>query len=368
MRTKVVVLGLIALCLSATSVGASEDLRPAAIDREASCSSTSTLAPEHHEVPVVGDYTTPLDLDVHVLLVGVDPGYAELVFNHVARVYAPINILVKPVFEEVSLEIDPPPDTSAASPILSTSESGAYIQASKDHFGGYRPAHADVVYTMLSGEISSSVAGQADCVGGIAYPDAAFAVGESGADSLSGQRRSAKIAAHEIAHLLAAHHHFANCAQGDPNDIAQYATPCTLMFNDIGLISLKFSTLEAAVVRRWGLDYLQGESVPPPPPEEPETRYVDRSVTLEVNRKGLATGSVGFTRDGGESCAQEVPLVVQRKKKARWRPFDTTVTDIDSQFTYRIEGPGTYRIRATELETEDGFTCGKADSPAVRVG
>ena len=56
------------------------------------------------------------------------------------------------------------------------------IDQSKALFGGARPAGIDVVYTLTSKDIqaggNTAVAGLADCIGGVAFDDRAFAVGE----------------------------------------------------------------------------------------------------------------------------------------------------------------------------------------------
>lgn len=105
-----------------------------------------------------------------------------------------------------------------------TSASGL-IQQAKEEFGGSRPGDSDVVYVLTSKDIEEdggpATAGLADCIGGVAFPSRAFAVGELmdpdrlaiGAVLFSASL-SAKVMAHEIAYLLGAHHHYANCAEG----------------------------------------------------------------------------------------------------------------------------------------------------------
>jgi hypothetical protein len=313
---------------------------------------------------------------VRVLLVGVDPISAAEVMNLVKGVFAPLAIRVNYVLETADLEINPP-NPGATGAVLDASESGAYIQASKDHFGGVRPPDADVVYTMLGPELSGSVAGQADCVGGIAFPDAAFAVGEFSDLNENEIRKSAKIAAHEIAHLLAAHHHFANCAEGETSRAADVRIDvCTLMLNDVGLVSLKMSTLEAAVVRRWGLDYLVDRSADPTPstsptpsPEpEPEPEppvIVAREVTAATDGEQIA-GEVSAP-DGWYECASVVPVQLQRKKDGAWRKVKNGQTSNDWSFSFAVARSGTYRVMAREIPTSDGDTCAEAKSSRLRI-
>ena len=347
-------------------------LAPDAIDRENHCSSLDTLAPEHYETPVVGDYTTKVTLEVAVLLVGVDPDVADEIMREVADVYALLGIEVRWVNEVVDLQIDPPPDTSATSPVLSTSESGAYIQASKDHFGGERPWWADVVYTMVDGELSSSVAGQADCVGGIVYPDHAFAVGEVAGDRPVA--RNAKIAGHEIAHLLAAHHHFANCVEGDKEELLSGLYACTLMFNDVGLISLQFSTLEGAVVRDYALEYAAKtptvappEEEEPPPPPAWQGEDVERDVKLDIDRDRIATGRVIEHSAGDIACSQRVLVHLQRRSSDGWDTVKKGKTNKESLFRFRLRGAGRYRVHAPSHYTGYGVTCLEATSPVRRT-
>ncbi|MFN2526818.1 MAG: zinc-dependent metalloprotease family protein [Actinomycetota bacterium] len=128
------------------------------------------------------------------------------------------------------------------------------IDASKALVGGVRPEGADVVYT-ISSKLLTDAAGFADCIGGVRYPDRAFAVGEL-ADELNLGLNfyvdgTGKIAAHEIGHLLGAHHHYANCAEGVSTDIVRdlNPAPCTVMFNYSDFQSAHFGTLEATVIR-----------------------------------------------------------------------------------------------------------------------
>lgn len=133
----------------------------------------------------------------------------------------------------------------------------------KSAHGGQRPGGVDLVYLLTaadltSGTTGSGLAGRADCIGGIRYPQFAFAIGEvskydaNEASLLRSPKSTAKIFAHEIGHLLGAHHHYANCAERSTADALQPGEAsyvCSLMINDVGLASLNFSTVNDAVVR-----------------------------------------------------------------------------------------------------------------------
>ena len=67
---------------------------------------------------------------------------------------------------------------------------------------------------------------------------------------------AAEVISHEIGHLMGAHHHYANCVEGNlssdgPGDLS----PCTLMFNSVNNASLSFSSVEGAVVRGHAVNY-----------------------------------------------------------------------------------------------------------------
>jgi predicted Zn-dependent protease len=146
-----------------------------------------------------------------------------------------------------------------------TDDAQEIIDLAKKQLGGKRPASTDVVYVVTDLDIQlpgigNAVAGLADCIGGVALPDRAFAVGETGV--LTGDEGlpigpvtfykdlTAKIAAHEIGHLMGGHHHYQECGTAAPT-AAQRGEPgpCTLMTNAVDFQTLPFSTLNSIVVR-----------------------------------------------------------------------------------------------------------------------
>jgi hypothetical protein len=143
-----------------------------------------------------------------------------------------------------------------------TDDATEIIGLSKKQFGGKRPAGIDIVYTITDLDIQvpgigKAVAGLADCIGGVAHDDRAFAVGETvegdvrkSSVPLNLGRYSAKIAAHEIGHLMGAHHHYQECGTPVPTAVAQGEVgPCSLMTNLANFLTLPFSQLNAIVVR-----------------------------------------------------------------------------------------------------------------------
>ena len=164
--------------------------------------------------------------------------------------------------------------------VTSADDTDTIFKELKALFGGQRPAYAHLVYLLTKRDIAAgaggtAVAGQADCIGGVMYPETAFAVGEYSDEPGDGEgglfgfgvRQSARIAGHEIGHLFGAHHHYANCVEAAGNETD--AHQCTLMFNDVGLTGLKFSSLNASVVRGHALAYLQPVTASPPPTMSP---------------------------------------------------------------------------------------------------
>jgi hypothetical protein len=183
-------------------------------------------------------FSEPLEIRVGVLLDGVFAGDATAALSAANSAYEPLALRLVPVFFQ--------------SVAFTGTDSSGLIEQATARFGGGRPKGVDLVYAftsknMTGGSFGDAVAGQADCIGGVAYPDRAFAVGE-----ILGEY-TADIAGHEIGHLMGAHHHYANCGE----------RICTLMFNDVGLTSLGFSSLNGAIVRGHAEAYLPGEPFTP---------------------------------------------------------------------------------------------------------
>ncbi len=189
---------------------------------------------------------TSVRLQTTVLLDGVSKTRGKRVLRAAQRAYGRERIRLVPSYRSVS---------------FNGRDAQRLIRQSKSFFGWRRPAGADVVYTLTSKDITASgnraVAGMADCIGGVAFPRRAFAVGENFRrdGSFLGRKLTAKVAAHEVGHLMGGHHHYANCVEGLLFEIGREASPCTLMFNDVGLASLGFSRLNALVVKGHGEAY-----------------------------------------------------------------------------------------------------------------
>jgi len=145
-----------------------------------------------------------------------------------------------------------------------TTDIDEVIQLAKQNYGGRVPTGIDAVYAVSDLDLSGSIAGKADCIGGIRFADRSFAAGEIDLEETPlvffgvsmFQDISAKILSHEVGHLLGAHHHYSSCVEGIPTEtVADALSLCTLMINDIGLASLNFSTFNGAVVRGHSVDF-----------------------------------------------------------------------------------------------------------------
>ena len=219
------------------------------IDTEQEC---VEAVPSTAGVAGVTDAGQRVKLNVFVLLDGVAPSLGRKVFKQVAAPYSDFDIDVVPAgFRSVHF--------------AGKEASGLNSQA-KALFGGVRPKGSDVVYTLTSKDIEAlglnAVAGLADCLGGVRFPNRAFAVGEVYPEVDVFPFRfyvdaTAKTAAHEIGHLLGAQHHYANCVESASTLVAtpDQPTPCTLMSNFVDFLSFRFGSLEGAVIRGHTVDY-----------------------------------------------------------------------------------------------------------------
>lgn len=205
-------------------------------------------APEAASISGITDNGSDVDLSVRVLLDGVTLERGQAIFAKAAESYAPLGITLSPTgFETVD---------------FSGTDGYGLINQAKDRFDGSRPAGSDLVFTLTTKNIVTfglgDIAGQADCVGGVRYPERAFAVGETtGVENLEFfslrmyMDAAAKIAGHEIGHLMGAQHHYANCAEGKSRVEEGWIepAPCSLMFNSIDFMATNFDAVNGVVVR-----------------------------------------------------------------------------------------------------------------------
>jgi hypothetical protein len=210
------------------------------------------------------DLGQQVELSVLLFLDGTDRAWAEAAMARAAASYAPWNVrLVVKKIRSVSF--------------TSTTSEGL-IEETKRMVGGRRPAGIDIVGTFTNKDMQAAtggagtVIGQADCIGGVRWDHHAFFVatdvqdiedpqtGQTGTLSSFGLNpnveATAEVLAHEIGHLMGAHHHYGNCVEGalsqaTPDDFS----PCTLMFPAVNFASLDFGLLSGAVMRGHAVGY-----------------------------------------------------------------------------------------------------------------
>lgn len=122
--------------------------------------------PAAFDIAGVTDDGSRVSLDVMVLLDGVDPALGQKIFDKAASSYSPLDIDLAPEFVEVDFK---------------GTEIHGMLRQAKDRFHGVRPRGADVVYVLTSKDLTllglPVAGGLADCIGGVRYPERAFAVG-----------------------------------------------------------------------------------------------------------------------------------------------------------------------------------------------
>ena len=226
------------------------------LDREEDCQET---IPEQYATPA--DALTPVTARILVLLDGIERPAAARAVAFASKAYEPLEVTLR-VVRYKNVNFAPSGTDPQGNPEI---EGYQYMEDIKAAMGGRRPAGIDVVYTFTtkrmyfiqSGQKVYGLAGLADCIGGIRYPNRSFALG-AGAQEGWAVEQAGLTMAHELGHLLGAHHHYANCAEGPA------PTLCTVMFNaDLTFLglgtfnSIKFGTLESSVVSGHAQEYLQ---------------------------------------------------------------------------------------------------------------
>lgn len=221
------------------------------------------LVPEDASISGVLDSGQRVELSVLLLLDGTDETVAANLMKRAAASYAPLGIdLVLSGTKTVA---------------YTTLVSNELIQEAKNTVGGVPPKGVDLVGVFTNKKMQAiaggaTVVGQADCIGGVRWDDRSFFVvsdirhiedpstGTTGTLNSLGFNpnvdATAEVFAHEIGHLMGAHHHYANCVEGGlTSAAANDLSPCTLMFNAVNFASLNFTTLSGSVVRGHGVEH-----------------------------------------------------------------------------------------------------------------
>ena len=187
-----------------------------------------------------------LDLDVRILAEKPDLATAKRLMRTTTWAFDRIGIDLDVTYDAVAV----PAEWASPAGTLPDRTSEELWSLIKDHYDGTRPKGVDIVYyfTRYWG------GGMADCIGGVRFADKAFAFGsiDYALESVVPMPTvdEGVIAAHEIGHLLGAHHHYFNCVEAAPNGAMHtMAAACTTMSPSATLASPIFGVLEANFVR-----------------------------------------------------------------------------------------------------------------------
>jgi hypothetical protein len=137
--------------------------------------------------------------------------------------------------------------------------SAKLLDYAKARYRGQRPAGTDAVYFMTR----AWDGGFADCIGGVADPRRAFAIG-SVDYAIEGVVPAptvdeGNIAGHELGHLFGAHHHYSNCTEAQPYAALRGEPgPCTLMSPLAMAFTGSVSTVERLFIRHYAKQYARG--------------------------------------------------------------------------------------------------------------
>ncbi|MBW3595033.1 MAG: hypothetical protein KY391_05590 [Actinobacteria bacterium] len=211
--------------------------------------------PPHELPPPAIDVSKVIPLEARVLVERGDRAAAQKLFAVTKRAFSDIGIRVKTRFQEV----DPPRQWGDGDGLGTGPNQEAILTFMKDLFGGRRPDGVDIVYFMTR----HWAGGFADCIGGVRYADRAFAFGSIDY-SFEGvipapTADEGVIAAHEIGHLLGAHHHYSNCVEALPQGAPRGdLNPCTTMSPFAATASGTFALLERSFIRRYAALYGNG--------------------------------------------------------------------------------------------------------------
>ncbi len=239
----------------ATARGAASPLN----DTEHEC---LELVPETVGASGVTDAGQKVSLDVVVLRDGITKARAKEVMARVADAYEPLDVdLVVRDVRKIRIPGEPPRPGGSTPAANDMRIFDAMISA----MGGARPEGSDLVHLLTAkdvyyvngGEPAYGLAGEAHCIGGVRYPEHAFSFSEGTGeyDEIS-EDMAGIIAAHELGHLMGAHHHYGNCNEGAPMTQGQRKTPCTVMWPFfITMNAGNFGNLEGATVRGHAVDF-----------------------------------------------------------------------------------------------------------------
>lgn len=224
---------------------------PPRIDRGAP---DCTQIPPEVTPPLATDVSKVLPLEVRVMAEQAD---LPVVKQHMAvtrDAFARIGIALK-----VRYDVVEPPSTWNVDTLGAGPSQPEIFDFMKSHYGGERPAGADLVYFMTR----YWAGGFADCIGGVRLADRAFAFGsldyavEGAVPSPTADE--GVIAAHELGHLLGGQHHYSSCAEALPSGATRgEVAPCTTMSPLAATASPTFGLVERSYLRYYVERYAKG--------------------------------------------------------------------------------------------------------------
>lgn len=258
-----VVLALTALAVSTLpgtggAVGAgghAHGMRDGTIDMPLKC---TEVVPEPLSRTGVTDHGRVVPLDVLVVLDGLPRQLAASVMATADRAYAPLKVRLVPRYLPTSFAHDGMHVPDVGGPPVPTADEQRLFREMIEMLDGQRPDDIDVVLLLTDKDIFYQSAGQrmygsggiAACIGGVEYADKAFAIAEGWRRPGGDATYPAKVVAHELGHLMGAHHHYSNCVEGDGTMRAGLPGVCTLMEGSLTrLVSARFGTVESAAIR-----------------------------------------------------------------------------------------------------------------------
>lgn len=249
---------LVAGLLPASATGA----RPRTIDVEAE--DCNERVPATYAPPALA--YSDINIDVTIMLDGVLKTDAERMVERANTAYTDHGLQILATYRKFPLKADSIQTDDAGRPVEGI-EVRAAVAAAKTALGGTRPVGSDVVYVLTNKDLylegfDDGILGWAECIGGVRYPNRAFAAGEVPTSFKTLALNfyldaGAKVLAHEVGHLFGAHHEYGNCVQGiGPEDVTNLEpAACTLMFAYIDFQSLTLGAVDGAVIRGHAEDF-----------------------------------------------------------------------------------------------------------------